>query len=130
MFVKFILKKCINLFIFKKCLRSADDHRSPLHQNCKAILYYSLLTIHFSLGRYKTCPYTFAIISYVLIHKKGQVQLALKSQLRPDPFGYSNSLKYSFILIINSCFTSSIVIPSTCAPAKVMCPPPPKFFKY
>jgi len=104
MFVKFILKKCINLFIFKKCLRSADDHRSPLHQNCKAILYYSLLTIHFSLGRYKTCPYTFAIISYVLIHKKGQVQLALKSQLRPDPF----CSYFSFAKITNLALLSSV----------------------
>jgi len=31
-------------------LRSADDHWSPLQQNCFAILYYSLLTIHFSLA--------------------------------------------------------------------------------
>lgn len=38
------------------------------------------------------------------------------------------SLKYSFILVINSFFASSIEILSSCAPASVICPPPPKLF--
>ena len=42
---------------------------------------------------------------------------------------YSISVKYSFIRIISSCFTSSMLIPSTCAPANVICPPPPSFSK-
>ena len=57
---------------------------------------------------------------------KIMVRIEVKAGENGKIFG-GVSAKYSSILFISSCLASSIVIFSNCAPARVICPPPPSF---